>query len=92
MNTLFEGNPELTAEIARLRTAQLGLLEKAAALLKPGGILVYSTCSLEPEENHEVAAQFTAGHREFECLAEHELIPFVNGVDGAYVARLQRRE
>jgi 16S rRNA (cytosine967-C5)-methyltransferase len=78
------------AEITRLRAAQLGLLTKAAAQLKPGGILVYSTCSLEPEENHEVVAQFIASHPHFQCLAEQELLPFVNKVDGAFVARLTR--
>ncbi len=40
-------------EIARLRQTQLDLLKLAATKLKPGGILVYSTCSLEPEENSE---------------------------------------
>ncbi len=41
-------------EIERLRAAQLELLRQAAPRLKPGGTLVYSTCSLEPEENGEV--------------------------------------
>ena len=39
------------AEIERLRAAQLDLLQQAATQVKPGGVLVYSTCSLEPEEN-----------------------------------------
>ena len=38
-------------EIGRLQATQQGLLRQAATLLKPGGTLVYSTCSLEPEEN-----------------------------------------
>ena len=78
------------AEITRLRATQLTLLERAAALLKPGGILVYSTCSLEPEENREVVAQFTARQPQMQCESEHELLPFKDGVDGAYVARLKR--
>jgi 16S rRNA (cytosine967-C5)-methyltransferase len=80
------------AEIIRLRATQLALLDKAAALLKPEGVLVYSTCSLEPEENQEVVAQFISGHRQFQVLAEQELIPFVDNVDGAYVARITRRK
>jgi len=78
------------AEITRLRSTQLALLDKAAAILKPGGILVYSTCSLEPEENQEVVAQFVSGHGEFKLLAEQALTPFVDKVDGAYVARLTK--
>jgi 16S rRNA (cytosine967-C5)-methyltransferase len=78
------------AEITRLRATQLELLDRAAPLLKPGGILVYSTCSLEPEENHDVLAQFIARHPHYQCEAEHQLLPFTDGVDGAYVARLTR--
>jgi 16S rRNA (cytosine967-C5)-methyltransferase len=78
------------AEITRLRATQLALLDKAAAVLKPEGIMVYSTCSVEPEENQEVVAQFLASHPRFKMLAEQELLPFRDGVDGAYVARLTK--
>jgi 16S rRNA (cytosine967-C5)-methyltransferase len=75
-------------EIERLRATQLDLLNQAAARLKPGGILVYSTCSLEPEENSEVVKQFLAGQPGFKLESERELLPFADNVDGAYVARL----
>jgi 16S rRNA (cytosine967-C5)-methyltransferase len=77
-------------EIERLRTAQLDLLQQAAARVKPGGVLVYSTCSLEPEENQEVVKQFLAGHSGFKLESERELLPFTDNVDGAYVAQLKQ--
>ncbi len=75
-------------EIERLRVEQLELLRQAAPLLKPGGTLVYSTCSLEPEENKGVITEFLGQSIRFKLGAEHELLPFVEGVDGAYAARL----
>jgi 16S rRNA (cytosine967-C5)-methyltransferase len=77
------------AEIERLRTAQLDLLQQAATQVKPGGVMVYSTCSLEPEENQEVVKQFLSDHADFKLESERELLPFVDNVDGAYVARLK---
>ena len=77
-------------EILRLQQTQLVLLEQAASGLKPGGILVYSTCSLEPEENQEVVKQFLHKHKEFNVESERELLPFVDCVDGAFVARLKK--
>jgi 16S rRNA (cytosine967-C5)-methyltransferase len=76
-------------EIERLRREQLKLLRQVAMKLKPGGILVYSTCSLEPEENSEVIKQFLAEHQHFKLEKERELLPFVEGVDGAFTARLR---
>ncbi len=70
-------------EILRLKELQLDLLRKASAALKPGGVLVYSTCSLEPEENSGVVEQFLREHAEFKLKHEHELLPFVDDVDGA---------
>ena len=75
-------------EIERLRTAQLDLLQQAATQVKPGGVLVYSTCSLEPEENGEVVKQFLNEHADFKLESERELLPFADQVDGAFVARL----
>jgi 16S rRNA (cytosine967-C5)-methyltransferase len=75
-------------EIGRLRTTQLELLDKAASLLKPGGRLVYSTCSLEPEENSDVLTGFLAAHADFKLERSRELLPFAEAVDGTYVARL----
>ena len=77
-------------EIRRLHDTQLDLLQQAATRVKPGGVLVYSTCSLEPEENQEVVKQFLSEHTGFKLDAERELLPFVDQVDGAYVARLKR--
>jgi 16S rRNA (cytosine967-C5)-methyltransferase len=79
------------AEIERLQRTQMGLLDQAAPRLKPGGILVYSTCSLEPEENQGVVMAFVASHPNFEVRRERELIPFIDRVDGAYVAVLEKR-
>ena len=77
-------------EMLRLQQTQLALLERAASKLKPGGVLVYSTCSLEPEENQEVVNRFLYQHTGFKLESERELLPFVNNLDGAFVARLER--
>lgn len=77
-------------EINQLAVKQLLLLNQAAAHLKPGGTLVYSTCSLEPEENSDVVKKFLAAQPSFKLETERELLPFKDAVDGAYVARLCR--
>jgi 16S rRNA (cytosine967-C5)-methyltransferase len=77
-------------EISRLRNMQFDLLKLAAAILKPEGVLVYSTCSLESEENQSLAGDFLSKHTNFKLEIERELTPFTNGVDGAYVARFRK--
>jgi 16S rRNA (cytosine967-C5)-methyltransferase len=77
-------------EILRLQKTQLDLLKLAATKLKSGGILIYSTCSLEPEENSEVVENFLREHKNFKLESERELLPFVEDVDGAFVARLKK--
>src|SRR5579884_548952 len=53
------------AALQRHQKLQRELLEAVSALLRPGGVLVYSTCSTEPEENEQVVDQFCEAHAEF---------------------------
>jgi 16S rRNA (cytosine967-C5)-methyltransferase len=77
-------------EIDRLRTVQLGLLERSVPRLKPQGVLIYSTCSLEQEENEGVVEEFLSHNRDFRLESQRTLLPFEDAVDGAFVARLRR--
>jgi len=79
-------------ELQRLVKEQRDLLEHASQLLKPGGVLVYSTCSLEPEENAGVVEAFQRSHTNFKVHVNRmrTLLPFRDGVDGAFAARMVR--
>jgi 16S rRNA (cytosine967-C5)-methyltransferase len=78
------------AELGRLRGQQLDLLAQAARRVRPGGRVIYSTCSIEPEENEQVVKDFLAAHPNFVLAGERTLLPFRDGVDGAYAAKLVR--
>lgn len=76
-------------EIEELAALQLRLLDTAAERLQPGGRLVYSTCSIEPEENAGVIAAFLESHADFELLEQHNFTPG-HPADGGFAALLRR--
>ena len=67
------------------------ILDQVAPLVAPGGALVYSTCSNEPEENDEQVKAFLTRHPDFTLDTSRESIPFESGHDGAFAARLIRK-
>jgi 16S rRNA (cytosine967-C5)-methyltransferase len=65
------------------------LLDFAVKHLRPGGRLVYSTCSLEPEENAELIERALVGQPTLELVRQEETLPSVKGPDGGYFAVLK---
>ena len=86
---------------------QYGILSKTSELVKSGGVLLYSTCTLNPAENGEVARRFLKEHADFVPRAlpaplglqhaieepenEWTFLPHAHGTDGFFVASFQRR-
>lgn len=81
----------LEVEISRLAALQAQILEQGAAAVKPGGRLVYSTCSIDREEDREVVDAFLAAHADFELVEDILVLPHRAQADGAYAALLIRR-
>lgn len=78
-------NPARLAELTRTQSL---ILENLSRLLAPGGRLVYSTCSIEPEENGELVRAFLRDHPAFQLAGETVHVPPDDGCDGAYAAAL----
>ena len=77
-------------KLAALVKLQSEILDACASRVAPGGVLVYSTCSNEPEENEAQVAAFLARHPDFSLEESRESIPFESETDGAFAARLRR--
>jgi 16S rRNA (cytosine967-C5)-methyltransferase len=78
------------SDFGRHAGQQLALLEAAAGRVAPGGRLVYSTCSIDPQENEDVVAAFLGGRgKSFRLEAERLARPWTDGHDGAAVFRLR---
>ena len=92
------------AMLTEFAAEQLAILRENAARVRPGGLLVYATCSLSHVENHDVVAAFLAQHPEFFAEAPardwgtlsdglgHTLLPGTRNSDGFYVALLRRTQ
>jgi 16S rRNA (cytosine967-C5)-methyltransferase len=92
-------------DIRKLNKLQFDLLNKACSLVKVGGTVVYSTCTIEPEENYKIVEQFLVSNDKFELVSlnnqfSNELIdengcvqtlPSKHKIDGAFVAKLVRK-
>lgn len=76
--------------LADLVDTQRSILDGLAGVLKPGGRLVYSTCSLEPEENEKQVKAWIGRHRDFSLVSESLLFPPDTNTDGGYSALLRR--
>lgn len=90
-------------EFQDLPGIQYQILENAAKQLKKGGTLVYSTCTLRQEENHQVTEKFLKAHPDFRIVplpescgafagmdGELTLLPHRYGTDGFYICRMQK--
>jgi 16S rRNA (cytosine(967)-C(5))-methyltransferase len=89
-----EARFRVTAQAVKdIAAIQKGLLAKAAGLVKPGGRLCYSTCSIQRRENQDMIRDFLSGHTDFELADESLLLPTTGEFDhdGGYVALLVRK-
>lgn len=77
-----------TTDFAKLAPLQDALLDAAASVLKPGGRLVYSTCSLEPEENESRIEAFVKRHPEYESGSIQRTDP-AGGAGGGFASKLR---
>jgi 16S rRNA (cytosine967-C5)-methyltransferase len=73
-------------DFLRMHRLQFRMIESMLPLLKSGGRLVYSTCSLEPEENEEIVSHVQSAYKELELLLDRTLTPIEHGYDGAFAA------
>jgi 16S rRNA (cytosine967-C5)-methyltransferase len=78
-------------DIAKISLTQRKILENALVCLKPGGRMVYSTCSIEHEENLGLVDAFLADHPELALGSTLSALPFRDSTDGAFAASIVKK-
>lgn len=87
-DTKWKLTPERVSELEEI---QIQILSNYTSMLKPGGILVYSTCSLLPSENTLQIQRLLKKSSDFELQEEFELFPGIKKGDGFYIAKLLKK-
>ena len=77
--------------VERVAAEQARLLEAAAERVRPGGTLVYSTCTISPEENERQMERFLDGRQDFRSDEQTQLLPHRHRTDGFFIARLVKK-
>lgn len=75
--------------LQRLKNTQAELLQRYSSMLRPGGLMVYATCSILPSENEEQVALFLKNNPGFTLEEERTISPAKYGCDGFYMARIK---
>ncbi|MDR0886747.1 MAG: 16S rRNA (cytosine(967)-C(5))-methyltransferase RsmB [Clostridiales Family XIII bacterium] len=75
-----------------LPVKQLKILNASAEYVKPGGTLVYSTCTIAKRENQNIPKAFLKMHKNFEKVYEKQLLPSVDGTDGFYICKMIKKD
>ena len=78
-------------DVAELAEKQLAILENACRYVKPGGDLLYSTCTINKKENGDVSRAFLRKHLDYEMTEERQLLPGVDDADGFYICKMHRK-
>lgn len=79
-----------TEEMDLLPRKQLEILSASAEYVKPGGILIYSTCTINPYENQRVVASFLKKNNKFKKEEALQLLPNINGTDGFFICKMRK--
>jgi 16S rRNA (cytosine967-C5)-methyltransferase len=72
-----------------VRQTQASILRSYSKMLRPGGLMVYATCSILPSENERQVERFLAENPAFQLLEQRHLSPAMHGCDGFYMARIE---
>lgn len=77
-------------EIDELPRKQLAILSASSKYVKPGGVLVYSTCTISPYENQKVIKDFLKRNPYFSKEEEMQLLPNINNTDGFFICKMRK--
>ncbi|MDD3198895.1 MAG: 16S rRNA (cytosine(967)-C(5))-methyltransferase RsmB [Eubacteriales bacterium] len=81
---------KMTSEIIELPLKQLAILSASSQYVKPGGVLVYSTCTISPDENQKVIRDFLKKNPNYIIEQEMQLLPNVDNTDGFFICKMKK--
>jgi 16S rRNA (cytosine967-C5)-methyltransferase len=79
-------------EVEMLPAKQLAILKASASYVKPGGVLMYCTCTINPYENERVVADFLRKTNSFKVEESKQFMPNVDGTDGFFICKMRKTD